>query len=941
LNKLFFDTLNTKREDDIFKVTQTRVPYLNGGLFDNLHPEYNQINFPSNLFEELFDFFSQYNFTIDENSPDEHEVGIDPEMLGHIFENLLEDNKDKGAFYTPKEIVHYMCHESLIQYLKTHLSPLETDKEQLLEFFIHNQELSQFIRDNAKEIDSLLNKVKICDPAIGSGAFPMGLLKEIFQAKLLLYPYLKTNKKFDPAVVKRNIIQNSIYGVDLDSGAVDIARLRFWLALVVDEEEPTPLPNLDYKIMQGNSLLESFEGIDLSTAFSDEKFKVTFVDPQINIFTSNVENPQYQVNFTDEQKTVIKDLTEKYFKETDKSEKLKLHNVIESQVLEHISLNLELHKNQKTRQLNETKHELKGRLKLFDKLSSQKQYLTKNKLLLKIDQLRKELKEIDAKYLKLKALEETTERPYFLWHFYFKDVFDHGGFNIVIGNPPYIGEKGYTKLFDEIRRDKEWSTFYRRRSNLYYFFIKKSIEIIRKNGVCILITPREFLTADWANKLRNYLLSETTILSFLDFEYEKVFATANTSSFISAFQKSKLSFKTLRYHKVCSGDFKDNNYHYILKNKSRQIEATSLNNGEAPWYLGSEIKTDQPKIVKLGSILSTSQGIVTGADKVAKEHIEEGLIEKEFLGRGIFIIKENIDFIRSHGKIFLLLGNSSHSLEVASDEGHLVKAFISSTHLKKWSLLQSEEIFINPGQALKKDSSIYKYLLQFKEILVNRSRINKSVRIDFNEFLRMDNDSIKKAYSSAGAVQKIMRKKLWYLPLYQRSVIPFNQPKIIVNTKGMDNFTFTISEVYASGGGRGGQNFIFHNASKNLIYSDKILKHTDTAMFLRYINCLLNSSYIKSYILNNQFNQLSTDKIEELPIYQIDFDDVHEGKFYKLIIELSKKIEKTDESNSLLIQKQIDIMVYKLYNLTYKEVEIIDANIEQLISKEEYEKYEM
>jgi adenine-specific DNA-methyltransferase len=122
---LFFETLNTKRPNDTFevkglngKLNGSRVPYLNGGLFE---PEKNKatlkIDFPADYFKELLEFFEQYNFTIDENSPDDHEVGIDPEMLGHIFENLLEDNRDKGAFYTPKEIVQYMCKESLIQYL--------------------------------------------------------------------------------------------------------------------------------------------------------------------------------------------------------------------------------------------------------------------------------------------------------------------------------------------------------------------------------------------------------------------------------------------------------------------------------------------------------------------------------------------------------------------------------------------------------------------------------------------------------------------------------------------------------------------------------------------------------------------------------------------------------------------------------------------------------
>ncbi|MDO9578005.1 MAG: DUF559 domain-containing protein, partial [Candidatus Cloacimonadales bacterium] len=115
--------MNKKRENDVFGPTNSRIPYLNGGLFEEEKLKIKTIDFPTEFWESLFAFFAEYNFTIDENDPFEQEVGIDPEMLGHIFENLLEDNKDKGAFYTPKPIVEYMCKESLIQYLKTHLFP--------------------------------------------------------------------------------------------------------------------------------------------------------------------------------------------------------------------------------------------------------------------------------------------------------------------------------------------------------------------------------------------------------------------------------------------------------------------------------------------------------------------------------------------------------------------------------------------------------------------------------------------------------------------------------------------------------------------------------------------------------------------------------------------------------------------------------------------------
>ena len=287
LEPLFFGMINTDFEDrknvfkskkwdlillDVFK----QIPYLNGGLFEDDTLDNIEITFPQEMFSNpekadkertfndkkdyskesypftescgLLDFFARYNFTIDETDPADMEIGVEPEMLGKIFENLLEDNKDKGAFYTPKEIVQYMCRESLIAYLG------DNEKNRTL-ITNHNAEYSD---SEKKELINKLKAVKVCDPAVGSGAFPMGMLNELFACRIAL------GENEEAAEIKKQIVRENIYGVDIEKGAVDIARLRFWLAIIVDEKEPIPLPNLDYKIMQGNSLIESYEGIDLS-----------------------------------------------------------------------------------------------------------------------------------------------------------------------------------------------------------------------------------------------------------------------------------------------------------------------------------------------------------------------------------------------------------------------------------------------------------------------------------------------------------------------------------------------------------------------------------------------------------------------------------------------------------------------------------------------------
>ncbi len=297
LELLFYDTLATDRGHDAWcNRFKCRIPFLNGGLFEPL-ADYNwhkiDINLPNKLFSNseyfeegiigtgVLDVFDRYNFTVNEAEPMEKEVAIDPEMLGKVFENLIEENRRKGlgAYYTPREIVHYMCQESLVNYLDT---AVNRDKELVartdIETFVHLGEQYSFyeaakqsgtlgrdypkppksIESHARLIDENLAKITVCDPAVGSGAFPVGMMTEVVRARCALTPYFNDVHERTPYHFKRHAIQNCLYGVDIDAGAVEIAKLRLWLSLVVDEEDVKqikPLPNLFYKIVTGNSLL--------------------------------------------------------------------------------------------------------------------------------------------------------------------------------------------------------------------------------------------------------------------------------------------------------------------------------------------------------------------------------------------------------------------------------------------------------------------------------------------------------------------------------------------------------------------------------------------------------------------------------------------------------------------------------------------------------------
>ncbi|GHU87116.1 hypothetical protein FACS189476_01940 [Spirochaetia bacterium] len=372
---LFFETLNTKRKGDIFSLTGTRIPFLNGGLFENDYPiDTNRaLAFPSNLFKELLEFLSSYNFTIDENDPGDADIGVDPDMLGRIFEQLIEDNeKDmNGTIYTPFEVVRFMCRESLVLHLCRCLGcDRESAKAQAVKALIVNSDTAGLTEKEQNTLDTALKTVKVLDPAVGSGAFPMGMLKEILAARIAL-----EGDKTDRETLKREIIRNSIYGVDIDHGAVDIARLRFFLSLVVDAKEPEPLPNLDFKLMQGDSLAEEYEGVDLSMASE--------------IIQDKKKKTQQYMDFSGKaltRETLIKAVGE-FYSTTDHRKKIELEESIRATVVAFI----------------------------------------------------RERMEEDNKPVKVDNLEALLKRnsPFFLWHLFFKDVFDTGGFDIIIGNPPY------------------------------------------------------------------------------------------------------------------------------------------------------------------------------------------------------------------------------------------------------------------------------------------------------------------------------------------------------------------------------------------------------------------------------------------------------------------------------------------------------------------------
>lgn len=513
LEPLFFGIFNTEtaqRErlfsdrhwDKQILEVWSALPYLNGGLFEEDAVDKLHIKLPGSLFEDLFTFLASYNFTVDENDPDDAEVGVDPEMLGKIFESLLEDNKAKGAFYTPKEIVRYMCKESLIAYLVSQIdksqserkeqkeksdSSDDSDCDKIVRSFVEHHEMQPELEPYRDTLDQTLRNVKICDPAIGSGAFPMGLLNELWRCREALAQSNSQSERKEKkenhnnnigknnsdnsfssdceketsdcemsrVELKKQIIENNIYGVDIERGAIDIARLRFWLSIVVDAEEPEPLPNFDYKFMQGNSLIESYKGIDLSRISN-------------RLRGGQSKSTQLLLGLdSDFSKKNLQRLMRDYFSVTDHKQKASMRQAINDEV---------------------------------------KRLITDF---------------IGGTAADLANLDPSANQEFFLWHTWFKDIFDNGGFDIVIGNPPY-GAK-LNEYIKQYIKDNYYSANSHKKEGLkgstdtFVAFIELGHRILCNQGSLAFIVPMSVGSSDALTSLQSMIeksCSEIKISSY-------------------------------------------------------------------------------------------------------------------------------------------------------------------------------------------------------------------------------------------------------------------------------------------------------------------------------------------------------------------------------------------------------------------------------------------
>jgi len=591
LEPLFNDINTQKRYSDIATDgSETKIPYLNGGLFEVDDSDRAKFKLPSSCIKSMFDFFSSYNFTIDENDPDDAEIGVDPEMLGRIFENLLEDNKDKGAFYTPKEIVQYMCRESLIAYLQTDYSEDNSIKESIRQFVTTHQ-IGNLPEDIRQNIDSKLISVKICDPAIGSGAFPMGLLKELYACRSAI----ENINEDDSASIKKEIIQNNIYGVDIEKGAVDIARLRFWLALIVDEKTPQALPNMDFKIMQGNSLITTFDG------------KYINLEKQQHINASKIELLKKELHAKQDSFYGLSG-NDKYVRD------IEIKNLI-----------IDILKQQIGYQEKSSKEKELQTGFFFDDGQAEAQ-TTRPKISAEYTELLEKLKFYENQInnsSKSIAERARIEIPFFDWKICFSDVFnrqsgcnDKNGFDIVIGNPPYIQLSNNGGVLNKLYAPCGFRAF-ASTGDIYCLFYEIGNRLLKPNGHLCYITSNKWMRAGYGEKLRSFLSAFCNPTLLVDFAGLKIFKSATVDTNILIYSKSPN-----RHSTECVSMNKNNKFG--LNNLSdfvRQNHTITSFNDSNSWVILSEIEQSiKRKIESVGTPLkdwdiNIYRGVLTGCNE--------------------------------------------------------------------------------------------------------------------------------------------------------------------------------------------------------------------------------------------------------------------------------------------------------------------------------------
>ncbi len=873
-------------EEDFIKIFD-EVPFVNGGLFECLDDdsyyidgfsrnENKRAKLPDFLFfsnekkEDLSFFYGEkkevnvrgiinilkdYNFTADESSPIDIEVSLDPELLGHIFENLLASynpetrttaRKATGSYYTPKEIVDFMVEESLFQYFKTKTSIDDKKLRNIISY--QENELDLKLNENERQdLIRAIDSLKVIDLAVGSGAFPMGILQKLVYILNKIDPENKywyelqynkaineleqvlkisdqeekisllreLNENFDDSFNypdysrKLYIIENSIYGVDIQNIAIQIAKLRFFLSLIIDQKVDRSKENFGIKALP-----------HLETKFITANSLVALEKPQLLLSTEKLKNLKKE----------LKNIYKKFFRIKTRKEKLRLK--------------------EKTQNIkNEIKEELKKNS--FPDITIQK------------------IVDFDI-FSQLKGNDFFDSE----WMFGVDD-----GFDIVIGNPPYIRQEKI-KEFKPILKDQGYKVF-DSTADIYVYFYERGYKLLKEEGVLCYISSNKWMRAKYGKNLRSFLKKNTFLITLVDFWGYRVFEqTVDTCIVLFKKLKSQELLEGWKFSYCIVPSDCSEIIEYIRSNY-RFMEQNKLS--DDAWTLADDKELVlKEKIERVGKPLKEwdvkiYRGVLTGFN-------EAFIIDTQTRNRILANCRTEDERKRTEEIIKpVLRGRDIHKWRYKWEGFWIIKieAGWTNKHCKKEN---PEEFFKNIF------SSLYNYFLQFKDYKgKGKGLLNRDDQGDY-----------------------------WWELRHCDYYSEFEKEKIVWQ--------------------RVTKNFSFCFVPKGLYTLDSIAFMTGEN--LRFILGILNSKvidfYVKTYVhqLSDTGFLLSNQYVERIPIPIITLENEEIAKRIEILVNkiidiTSCKDYESDlnkQSEVKTLENEINALVYKLYNLTTEEIQIIEKN---------------
>ncbi|EAH6424395.1 class I SAM-dependent DNA methyltransferase [Campylobacter coli] len=914
LSELFFEIL-AKGRSARKKSEFAYLPYLNSSLFEkqsientleisNLNNDL-KLNYYKNtvlkddkckakkgqvgLLEYLFEFLDSFDFGSDDEQSEilSQKELISSSVLGNVFEKL--NGYKEGSFYTPSFITSYMCKESITKVvLDKFNAQFDLDAKDI-------SELRKSLRKEDKKAQKeLLNSIKICDPAVGSGHFlvsalnvmlsiydELNLFDEEFYLEVQNDEILITGRKGEfieykhPSTpkdkahliqqelfhTKKDIIENNLFGVDINPNSCEITKLRLWIELLkhsfyqsFDDEnyhDLKTLPNIDINIKCGNSLVSYFE-----------------TGKSLNHYP----NIKERIN---KYKRIVKDYKEGFY--TDKSH---INQEIKNLKISFKNFCFADKFKKEMKSFNDKCEKYSKKYGNFLAVDDEnlKFFVSANLTLFDFDEKEatKEFANLKKEYDNIFNLE--SNHP-FEWRFEFPEILDDDGnfkgFDLIIGNPPYIRQEELKELKPHLAKNYK---VYKGTSDIYTYFYELGFNVLKENGILSFITSNKYTRAGYGEALREFLLKNTYILKYIDLNGIKVFDSATVDTSILCFEKSKSKDNKFKYLALSNEILKTCAYNIGLYKDFAEFSQNSLSK-ESFTFSDENTSALKAKIERIGTPLKEWQGL----------NIYRGILTGY-----------NEAFIITTEKRNEILANCKDEAE-KERTAKLIRKMLRGRDIKRYSYewaglwvifipwhfpnVEKPKTMLENEQDLKEQYlSLYKHLLSHKERLSKRNKEETGIRYEWYCLQRW----------GANYYQEFEREKIVY------PCIMAKEPCFSYETS-----------------------FAFAMAPANII--------TSNSDILKYILAFLNSDFIylmliKFYMGGGIEGELKTNNLEKLSIPKINSkNEKLADELINLVDEILKAKEQDKNANTQELENKINSLVYKLYNLTEEEIKIIEG----------------